>query len=93
MKLENFKGAKKVNPLDYLTNEENVGLAILDCLKNNDPEGVMEIVGIYLQAVNKAKLLEEGEISKSTLYHSLRSRNPTLKTLAKLVNSCTQAVA
>jgi len=73
--------------MNYLTNEKNVGKAILECLQNNDPEGVMEIVGIYLDALNKSKLMEAGEIPKSTFYHSLRNRNPTLKTLAKLISS------
>lgn len=90
--LKEFK-VSKVDPLGYLTNEENVGLAILDCLRNNDPEGVMEVVGIYLNAMNKAKLIEEGEISKSTLYHSLKSKNPTIKTLAKIVSSCSHVTS
>jgi len=66
-------------------------MAILECLRNNDPEGVMEVIGIYLNALNKAKLIEEGEIAKSTFYHSLRSKNPTLKTLAKMVSSYSHA--
>src|SRR3990167_4500812 len=77
----------KVDPLSFLLNEENVGFAILECFRNNDPEGVMEVIGIYLNALNKAKLLEEGELAKSTLYHSLRGKNPTIKTLAKIISS------
>ena len=68
-----------------------VGLAILECLQNNDPEGVMEIIGIYLNALNKAKLLETTDLPKSTLYHSLKNKNPTLKTLAKVVSSYAHA--
>lgn len=83
----------KVDPIGFLTNEENVGLAILECLRNNDPEGVMEVVGIYLNALNKAKLLEEGGIAKSTLYHSLKSKNPTIKTLAKIISSYAHVAA
>ncbi len=84
---KNLKGLKQVKPTKYLTREKNAGGAILECLQNNDPEGVMEVLGIYLEAVNKSKLIEVGEIPKSTLYHSLRHKNPTLKTLAKLVSS------
>lgn len=91
LKLDNFKGISKVKPLSYLTNEKNVGLAILECLQNNDPEGVMEVVGIYLDAMNKAKLIAIGEIPKSTFYHSLKNKNPTLKTLAKMVSAYMQA--
>jgi DNA-binding phage protein len=93
LRIEDFKGIKKVNPLDYLTNEENVGLAILECLQNNDPEGVMEAISIYINALDKAKLREKGDLSKSTFYHSLKNKNPTLKTLAKFVSSCTKNAA
>jgi DNA-binding phage protein len=93
LKLSNFKGIKKVSPLEYLTNEENVGLAILECLQNNDPEGVMEAISIYINALDKAKLRERGDLSKSTFYHSLKNKNPTLKTLAKIVSSYTHNAA
>ncbi len=93
LKIENFKGIKKINPLEYLTNEENVGLAILECLQDNDPEGVMEAITIYVNALNKEKLRERGDLSKSTFYHSLKNKNPTLKTLAKIVSSCTRNAA
>jgi len=89
-RIENFKNVKKVDPDAHITNEKNVALAILECLQNNDPEGVMEVIGIYVDALNKARLMHEGEIPKSTFYHALRSKNPTLKTLAKLVSSSMQ---
>lgn len=91
--IKDLKGISKVEPLRYLTNEKNVGQAILECLQNNDPEGVMEVIGIYLNAINKAKISESGDIPKSTLYHSLRGKNPTIRTLAKIVFSCTHAIA
>lgn len=91
LKVSDFKGASRVKPSSYLIDEQNVGLAILECLQNNDPEGVMEVVAIYIDAMNKAKLIEAGEIPKSTFYHSLKNKNPTLKTLAKMVSSYTHA--
>jgi DNA-binding phage protein len=93
LRIKDFKGIKKVNPLNYLTNEENVGLAILECLQNNDPEGVMEAISVYVNALDKAKIREKGELSKSTFYHSLKNKNPTLKTLAKFVSSCLRDAA
>lgn len=92
VKSKEFK-VSKVDPLSYLIDEENVGIAILECLRNNDPEGVMEVIGIYLNALDKAKLMEEGEIAKSTFYHSLRSKNPTIKTLAKIISSYSHSTA
>ena len=40
--MSKLKGVSKIEPLEYLIDEENVGMAILECLQNNDPEGVME---------------------------------------------------
>ena len=91
VRIDDFKGITKSKPLSYLTNEKNVGQAILECLQNNDPEGVMEVIGIYLNALNKVKIQEKGSLPKSTLYHSLKRKNPTIKTLAKIVYSFTQA--
>ena len=88
MRLEDFEGVGKEHiPLDYLTDSRNVGNAILECLKNNDPEGVMEIIAIYLEAVNKTRLSHESELHRQTLYSALKHRNPTVKTLAKLMHS------
>ena len=92
-KIQDFKGLKKIDPDKHLTDEKKIAMAILECLQNNDPQGVMEVIAIYVEALNKARLMEEGDIPKSTFYHSLRSKNPTLKTLAKVVSSFTHEVA
>lgn len=90
MCLEDFEGIGKEHiPLDYLTNSKNVGNAILECLENNDPEGVMEVIVIYLEAVNKTKLSQANELHRQTLYSALKHRNPTVKTLAKLIHNST----
>lgn len=86
-----LKAGVKIKPYDptkALLDEDRIGRAIWECLKNEDTEGVIEIIGIHLEARNKTKLVEEANIPKTTLYHSLRSKNPTLKTLAKLVHAC-----
>ena len=87
LNLDKIKGVSREKPLKYLLSEKTVGLAILECLQNNDPKGVMEVIIIYLNALNKAKLLEKADLSKSTFYYSLKNKNPTLKTLAKVVSS------
>lgn len=79
---------KPYNPTKALLDEDRIGRAIWECLKNEDTEGVIEVISIHLEAKNKAQLMEEAEIPKTTFYHSLRSKNPTLKTLAKLVHAC-----
>jgi hypothetical protein len=57
---------------------------IFDCLANNDPEGVMDAIRNQFQ-INDFK---RTDLAISTLYHAFREKNPTLRTLAKLVNYC-----
>jgi DNA-binding phage protein len=86
LRLEDFEGiSKEHNPSDYLTNPENLGRAIVECLENNDPEGVMEVIAIHLEAVNKSKLSKSNKLHRQTLYSALKHRNPTIKTLAKIM--------
>lgn len=85
------KGAKvtESNATLKLLDENFIALAVWDCLKNNDPEGVIEIINIHLEVVNKVKAAKTVDLSRATMYHALKGRNPTIKTLAKLVNCCT----
>ena len=46
---ENFN-----SPTEELLDENFIGKAILECLKNNDSEGVMEVISIYFNTLNKA---------------------------------------
>ena len=62
---------------------------MLECLQNNDPEGAMEMIAIYLDALNKAKLRKQTHLAKSTMYSALKHRNPTIKTLAKIMYAST----
>jgi DNA-binding phage protein len=87
--LSKVKGVSRANPLEQLTDPKSTALAILECLQNNDPEGVMEMIAIYLNALNKAKLRKRTELPKSTLYSTLQHRNPTIKTLAKIMYTST----
>lgn len=87
LRLEDFEGiGKEHNPSDYLMNPKNLGKAIVECLENNDPEGVMEVIAIYLEAVNKTELSRTNKLHRQTLYSTLKHRNPTIKTLAKLMH-------
>jgi len=81
-------GIDSYNPTEALLDEERIGRAIWECLKNGDSEGVIEVIQIHLEAYNKIQLTREAHLPKTTLYHSLRSKNPTIKTLAKLVHAC-----
>ena len=70
--------------------EDLTALAVWECLKENDPEGVMEIIEGHLYALNKNEIADRGDIPRSTLFHSLRSKNPTLKTVAKIVHASSE---
>lgn len=85
-KIKKSAQLKPYNPTEDLLDENFIGKAILECLKNNDPEGVMEVLSVYLKTVNKVKSAQRANIARSTLYHSIKSKNPTIKTLAKLVS-------
>lgn len=78
----------KHDPLETLTNEKLVAQAFWECLRDNDPEGAAEIIAMHINALNKSRLAKEEEIPRSTIYHSLRNKNPTLKTVAKLIHCC-----
>lgn len=87
--LDTVKGLTRSYPLEELIDPQMTALALLECLQNNDPDGVMEIIAIYLEAVNKAKLRQEVNYPRSTLYSTLKHRNPTIKTLAKIMYAST----
>lgn len=88
LRLKKGIGVSKHDPLKTLTNERLVAQAFWECLRNNDPEGAAEIIAIHLSVMNKVKLAKEEDISRSTIYHSLKNKNPTLKTVAKLIHCC-----
>ncbi len=76
------------DPTEALLDEERIGRAIWECLKNGDAEGVIEVIQIHLRAYNKVHAIKETQAPKSTAHHSFKSKNPTIRTLAKLVHAC-----
>jgi len=88
-KIKNFKDLIPYSPTEELLDESFIGRAILDCLRNNDPEGVMEVIEMHLEALEKTQFMRKASVPRSTFYHSLKSKNPTIKTLAKLVHATT----
>lgn len=81
-KIKSGMGVDLYDPTQALLDEDRIGRAIWECLKNGDSEGVIEVIQIHLETFNKA------HIPKTTLYHSFRSKNPNIRTLAKLVHAC-----
>ena len=75
------------NPSGEMLDESFIGKALLECLKNNDPDGVIEVIKSYLEVANIKQLAHNAHMARSTLYNSLKQKNPTLKTLAKIVHA------
>jgi DNA-binding phage protein len=90
-KIKPNMGIDLYDPTERLLDEDRIGRAIWECFKNDDAEGVIEVIKIHLNAVNKAHLAKEANLSKTTLYHTLRSKNPTVKTLARIIHACIAA--
>ncbi len=87
--LDKVSGLRKAEPLKDLTDDQQISLAVFECLLNNDPEGAMEMIEIYLEAMNKSKMRRKTKLPKSTMYSALKHRNPRIKTLAKIMYAST----
>jgi DNA-binding phage protein len=92
VKLKKNAPVSSFSPTKELLDKDFIGRVIVECLNNNDPEGVIEAIRTYLEVLNKSKSSERANLSRSTLYHSLKSKNPTLKTLAKLMHASAAAI-
>lgn len=88
LKLKKGAPVKEISATERLMDESFIASAVWECLKNNDPEGVVEIIQTHLEVVNKIKAAKENELPRATLYHAFKGKNPTIRTLAKMVNCC-----
>src|ERR1700722_7359370 len=84
MKLK--KEPREYDPMKDLLDDQLIAQAFWECLKDNDPEGAMEILEAHLHAKNKSKLARENDWPRTTIYHAFKSKNPSLPTVAKLVH-------
>jgi DNA-binding phage protein len=87
MKLKKGAKVREINPTEELLNEDLISRAIWECLKEGDSEGFIEVIAIYLSAVNKTRIAKKASVARSTVY-SFKGGNPTVKTLAKVVHAC-----
>ena len=80
-----------MHPTRELLNEKKLAEALWECLKDNDSEAFIEILEGYFLAVSttRGKLAKKAKLLKTTLYHSFKSKNPTLKTLCSTVSTLT----
>lgn len=68
------------NPTKDLLDEKLVAKAFWECLKENNPDGVIEIVNAHISAKRKSRC------DLSPLRYALKNKNPTIRTLAKFVH-------
>jgi DNA-binding phage protein len=78
---------KEYDPVKNLLDVNKMGAAIMQCLIENDTEGALEIIENYLYALNKTQFLKTANIPRSTVYNFFKRRNPTIKTLAKILHA------
>lgn len=78
---------QEYDPIQSLLDINKLGGAIMHCLIENDTEGALDILENYLYAINKTQFLKEANIPRSTLYNFFKRRNPTIKTLAKILHT------
>lgn len=86
LKIKKGTKLKKFDPNKYLS-ADFIGSAIMECLLNNDPEGIVELLAIYLEEHNKVQFLKEAGVARSTAYQAFKHKNPTIKTLARIVST------
>ena len=87
--MNKFVDCRKWSPTKEILDPNNLAKAVAECLLNNDPKGVVEVIEIYLETANIATIAKKSSLSRATLYHSLKKKNPTIKTLAKLIHAAT----
>ncbi len=49
---------KEHDPFKYLLDEDNFVRTIRECIDNDDPKGVIEVIEIYLDALERSKFLK-----------------------------------
>lgn len=74
---------------------EGLGDAILSCLRDNDLEGLQDVlIGFLRHVPNKARFAKEAKLSRQVLY-DLQNRdkkfNPTADTLAAILKAAAAA--
>lgn len=78
---------KEFIPERTLLDIKLIGAAIVQCLIENDPDGVMEIIEGHIHCLNKSKFLKKANVPRSTMYKLFKTKNPTIKTLAKIMHA------
>ena len=77
---------KEYDPIKNL-HTKRMGAAVMECLFENDTEGALEIIEGYFYALDRTQFLKDAKVPRSTVYNVFKRRNPTIKTLAKIMHA------
>ena len=73
---------------DRLKNRRYVADALIQCLQDGDSSAFKEILGSYLDVVNKSSFAKKTHIPERTLYRMVSDEgNPTLDNIARVVHA------
>ena len=86
LSLKKNTGVREYDPTKELLDETFIGRAIWECLKNNDPEGVIDIVQTHLAVVERVTQTKKAQRSRISSVHELSKKNQTIKALAEFVH-------
>jgi DNA-binding phage protein len=77
---------EKYDSTIFFKDFDKVGTALLESLIQNDTEAFIEILDTYLK-VNRVRAAKKTKTPRSTIQQALsKKRNPTLKTIARIVH-------
>ena len=74
------------SPTQEILKGDLTAKAIMECLLNNDLEGVIEVISEYLEILHKVKTSEHIEF---VAHSKMKIKQPTMTTLAKFMNALT----
>jgi len=86
------RAIREYDPSKRFKSPEAVLRALQDCLEQGDAGAFKEILGAYLEVINKDDFARQAGISRRTLFRMLSpDGNPTLDHLAKVVSAIRKA--
>jgi hypothetical protein len=75
------------DPAEDILKGDLVQKAFFECLMNNDPEGAIEVIDIYLITIQAVDIIRQADIPRSSFCSIFKTKNPRVKTLAKIISA------
>lgn len=81
-----YEIGKTTRNKSFAPDNSKVVAGIWKGLTENNTDLILESLNEYLNMINKTEFLKDSGISNRTLFHALKTKNPTIKTLCKIVS-------